>query len=65
MVLLGNLIARSLKLRKKFRLPVASPITYQKHTLRQLLERGQYTAFGKKYGFWRYPEQGNRLCQGV
>jgi hypothetical protein len=51
MALLGNLIARSLKLRKKFRLPVASPITYQKHTLRQLLERGQYTAFGKKYGF--------------
>lgn len=51
MAILGNLIARSLKLRKKFNLPVASPQTYQRHALRQLLERGQYTAFGKHYGF--------------
>jgi hypothetical protein len=51
MALLGNLIARSLQLRKKFNLPVASPLTYQRHALRQLLERGQYTAFGKHYGF--------------
>ncbi|RYZ54740.1 MAG: GH3 auxin-responsive promoter [Sphingobacteriales bacterium] len=51
MALLGNLIARSLYLRRKFNLRVASPLTYQRHTLRQLLERGQYTAFGKHYGF--------------
>src|SRR6185437_7302092 len=51
MALLGNLIARSLQLRKKFILPVATPQAYQKHVLRQLLERGQYTAFGKHYGF--------------
>lgn len=51
MALLGNLIARSLKLRKKFKLPVATPQTYQRHTLRHLLERGQYTSFGKYYGF--------------
>jgi hypothetical protein len=51
MALLGNLIARSLQLRKKFNLPVASPQTYQRHALRQLMERGQYTAFGKHYGF--------------
>jgi len=51
MALLGNVIARSLQLRKKFNLPVASPQTYQRHALRQLLERGQYTAFGKHYGF--------------
>jgi len=51
MALLGNLIARSLQLRKKFNLPVASPLTYQRHALRQLLERGQYTAFGKHYGY--------------
>ncbi len=51
MALLGNLIARSLQLRKKFNLPVAAPQTYQRHVLRQLLERGQYTAFGKHYGF--------------
>lgn len=51
MALLGNIIARSLQLRKQFRLPVASPITYQRHTLRHLLEQGQYTTFGKHYGF--------------
>lgn len=51
MALLGNLIARSLHLRKRFNLRVASPRTYQRHTLRQLLERGQYTSFGKHYGF--------------
>ncbi len=51
MAILGSLIARSLQLRKKFNLPVATPQVYQKHTLRQLLERGQYTSFGKHYGF--------------
>jgi hypothetical protein len=51
MALLGNLIARSLKLRKKFTVRVATPETYQRHTLRHLLERGQYTQFGKHYGF--------------
>jgi hypothetical protein len=51
MALLGNLIARSLKLRKKFNLPVATPQTYQRHVLKHLLERGQYTSFGKYYGF--------------
>jgi len=51
MALLGNLIARSLQLRKKFNLPVAAPQTYQRHALRQLMERGQYTAFGKHYDF--------------
>lgn len=51
MALLGNLIARSLRLRKKFNPPVAAPRVYQRHVLRHLLERGQYTAFGKHYGF--------------
>ena len=51
MAILGSLIARSLQLRKKFDLPVAAPQVYQRHTLRQLLERGQYTSFGKHYGF--------------
>ena len=51
MALLGNIIARSLEIRKQFKLPVASPASYQRHTLRQLLERGQYTKFGKFYGF--------------
>lgn len=51
MALLGNLIARSLYLRKRIAIRTASARTYQKHTLRQLLDRGQYTSFGKFYGF--------------
>lgn len=51
MALLGNIIARSLQVRKKFKLPVATSYSYQRHTLRQLLDKGQYTAFGKHYGF--------------
>lgn len=51
MALLGNLIARSLRIRKQFIIKVASPKTYQMRTLRSLMERGQYTSFGKQYGF--------------
>ncbi|MBS1783477.1 MAG: GH3 auxin-responsive promoter family protein [Bacteroidetes bacterium] len=51
MALLGNLISRSLHLKKQLSPRVATPRTYQLRTLRQLLERGQYTAFGKFYGF--------------
>ncbi len=51
MALLGHLISRSLRIRKQFKLPVATPETYQRHTLNKLLEHGQYTAFGKHYGF--------------
>ena len=57
MALLGNLIARSLQLRKQIILRVASPQTYQRHALRQLLERGQYTSFGKHYGFGKILSQ--------
>lgn len=63
MVLLGNLIARSLRLRKQFTPPVAQPITYQKHVLKQLLEKAQYTAFGKHYGFHRILSQEVDLLQ--
>src|SRR5690606_7919712 len=51
MAILGNIIARSLKIRKQFRLHTASPITYQQQTLKRLLETAQYTAFGRHYGF--------------
>lgn len=51
MAILGNLISRSLHLRKQLSLRTASPRTYQLRTLRTLLDRGQYTAFGKHYGF--------------
>src|SRR5690606_21033835 len=51
MAILGNLIARSLKIRKQFKLHTASPKTYQQHTLRKLMESAKYTAFGRQYGF--------------
>lgn len=51
MAILGKLIARSLYLRKRLTLRTAPPKNYQLHTLRSLLERGQYTSFGKHYGF--------------
>ncbi len=51
MALLGNLISRSLRIRKQFTIKTGSPRTYQLRTLRNLLERGQYTSFGKQYGF--------------
>jgi len=50
MAILGSIISRSLNIRKKLSKKVASPRTYQLRTLRMLLERGQYTSFGKKYG---------------
>ena len=51
MAFLGSIVKRSLHVRKQFALRNASPRSYQRHTLRQLLERGQYTAFGKHYDF--------------
>lgn len=51
MALLGSIISRSLNIRRRLSKKVASPATYQRRTLRMLLERGQYTSFGKKYGF--------------
>ena len=49
--IVGNIVARSLWLSHKLSHRNASAISYQRHTLRQLLERGQYTAFGKQYDF--------------
>lgn len=53
MAILGSLVSRSLRIRKQFKIKEAAPRVYQQHTLRNLLERGQYTAFGKKYHFDR------------
>jgi hypothetical protein len=49
--LLGNIVARSLWLSGKLSARNSSPISYQRRTLKQLLERGQYTDFGKHYDF--------------
>lgn len=57
MALLGSLISRSLRIRKRFKIKTASPKVYQHTTLRYLLDRGQYTAFGKHYGFNKMLEE--------
>ncbi len=51
MAILGKIISRSLNIRNRLSKKVASPITYQMKTLYSLLDRGQYTSFGKHYEF--------------
>lgn len=51
MAILGRLISRSIRLKTKFEVKLASPEQYQRSTLRTLLEKARYTSFGKKYGF--------------
>lgn len=51
MAILGNIVARSLHLRKRLTTKVATPEKYQLRVLRQLLEKAQYTKFGKHYGY--------------
>lgn len=57
MALLGSLISRSIKLRKRMARNTATPEVYQRRELRKLLERGQYTMFGKHYDFAGILEQ--------
>lgn len=49
--IVGNIVARSLWLSHRLSHRNASAMSYQRRTLRELLERGQYTAFGKQYDF--------------
>src|SRR5690606_15274000 len=51
MALLSSIIARSVKLRQKLRTKQAPPHVHQNRTLKQLLEKAQYTSFGKHYNF--------------
>lgn len=51
MALLGNIISRSLRIRKLIKIKEAAPIVYQQRTIKKLMEQAQYTAFGKKFNF--------------
>lgn len=51
MAILGNIISRSLHIRKSLTRNRAKPEVYQAITLRKLIETAQYTAFGKAYDF--------------
>ena len=51
MAILGSIIARSLNIRKALAKHRASPLVYQNGTLKKLIEKAQYTSFGKHYEF--------------
>ncbi|OJU74181.1 MAG: GH3 auxin-responsive promoter [Bacteroidetes bacterium 47-18] len=61
MAILSSIIARSVKLRKLFSKKQAEPIVYQSNTLRFLIDKGQYTLFGKEYGFGKMLEHSTDL----
>lgn len=51
MAIIGNLISRSLRIRKKFSFKLGTPRQYQLQTLHRLLFKAQDTEFGQHYGF--------------
>ncbi len=61
MALLSSIIARSVKLRQRLRSKQAPPLVHQNRTLRQLLEKAQYTSFGKHYNFSELLNETNDL----
>ncbi|PJJ76714.1 GH3 auxin-responsive promoter [Thermoflavifilum aggregans] len=53
MPIIGNLIARSLQIKKQFQIALGTPRTYQLQVLRRLLQKAQFTEFGTAYQFTR------------
>ncbi len=51
MAILGSLISRSLRIRKKFAIRNGTPRSYQMQVLQRLLKTAKSTQFGKHYGF--------------
>lgn len=53
MPIIGNLIARTLQVKKQFQIALGTPRTYQLQVLRRLLQKAQFTEFGTTYHFTR------------
>ena len=51
MAILGNLISRSLRIRKKFTFKLGTPRQYQLQVLHRLLTKAKDTQFGQHYNF--------------
>jgi hypothetical protein len=51
LALLGNLISRSLRIRKSFTILTGTPRSYQQQVLSRLLKKARNTHFGKHYDF--------------
>ncbi|MHB1921824.1 MAG: GH3 family acyl-acid amido synthetase [Chitinophagaceae bacterium] len=68
MALIGNLISRSLRIRKKFTFPRGTPKAYQIQVIHRLLEMAKGTEFGRHYHFeefLRSPDWLQRFRQTV
>lgn len=61
MAILSNIVARSAKLRKMLSKNKAQPIAYQVNTLRSLIDKGQFTLFGKEYNFNKILEESSDI----
>lgn len=51
MAIIGNLISRSLRIRKQFTFKLGTPRQYQMQVLRRLMEKAKHTQFGAHYHF--------------
>lgn len=51
MAIIGNLISRSLRIRKQFTFKLGTPRQYQLQVLRRLMEKAKHTQFGEHYAY--------------
>jgi hypothetical protein len=63
MAIIGNLISRSLRIRKKFTVKLGTPRQYQLQVLHRLLEKAKNTQFGRHYKFQEILDSPNFMTQ--
>jgi len=63
MAIIGNLISRSLRIRKKFTVKLGTPRQYQLQVLHRLLEKAKHTQFGRHYKFQELLDSPNFMTQ--
>ncbi|SEK96174.1 GH3 auxin-responsive promoter [Chitinophaga rupis] len=63
MAIIGNLISRSLRIRKKFTVKLGTPRQYQLQVLHRLLEKAKNTQFGRHYKFQEILDSPNFMAQ--
>lgn len=63
MAIIGNLISRSLRIRKKFTVKLGTPRQYQLQVLHRLLEKAKHTQFGRHYKFQEILDSPNFMTQ--
>ncbi|KAA2245285.1 GH3 auxin-responsive promoter family protein [Chitinophaga agrisoli] len=63
MAIIGNLISRSLRIRKQFTVKLGTPRQYQLQVLHRLLEKAKNTQFGRHYKFQDILDSPNFMAQ--